>query len=69
MDEYLKSMKEYSPNSTKATGLGLVEETIEVVNTIPEQTTLTEEKEQSMEETPHYMAPRRIEVKRYLLKK
>ena len=66
MDEYLKSMENYSP-LTAGTGKLLDETKIIEFGGTPQTTTVDEETE--ADELPKYMAPRTIEVRRFTLKK
>lgn len=66
MDEYLKSMENYSP---LAAGTGkLLDETKIIEFVGAPQTTIVDE-ETVPDELPKYMAPKTIEVRRFTLKK
>ena len=66
MDEYLKSMANYSP-VTAGTGKSLDE--IKRIEFEGAPGTTTVEEEAASAELPKYMAPKTIEVRRYRLKK
>ena len=66
MDEYLKSMENYSPLAA-GTGKSLDETKIIEFGGVPQTTTVDEEI--VPDELPKYMAPRTIEVRRFTLKK
>lgn len=66
MDEYLKSMENYSPVNA-GTGKSIDEIKIIEFDSAPQSTTVDEEA--VLDELPKYMAPRTIEVRRYKLKK
>lgn len=66
MNDYLKSMKDYSPVSP-ATGKSLDERKILEFEGVSHTTSSDEEEKH--EDVPNYMAPRTIEIKRYRLKK
>ena len=65
MDEYLKSMANYSP-VTAGTGKSLDEFKVIEFEGAPETTAV---EEAASAELPRYMAPKTIEVRRYRLKK
>lgn len=65
-DGYMASMENYSPNAS-GTGAQVLEMKIIEVNGAPKTTSFSEEVETM--ETPKYMAPKTIEVRRYTLKK
>lgn len=67
MDEYLKAMENYSPNSSPATGKSLDESKIIEFGGVSQ--TVTSVEEEKHEDVSYYMTPRTIEVKRYRLKK
>ena len=66
MDEYLKSMENYSPLAA-GTGKSLDETKIIQFGGAPNATAL--EEEAASDELPKYMAPKTIEVRRFTLKK
>jgi len=67
MDDYLKSIGNYSPHSA-GTGKSLDETSIIEFDGTPDKTTTVED-DISQDDLPKYLAPRTIEVKRYKLKK
>jgi len=66
MDEYLKSMENYSPLAV-GTGKSLDETKIIEFSGAPQTTTA--EEETAPDELAKYMAPRTIEVRRFTLNK
>lgn len=66
MNEYLKTMENYTPLSA-GTGKSLDETKIIEFGGAPQTTTANEEA--VPDELPKYMAPKTIEVRRYTLKK
>ena len=65
MDEYLKSMENYTP-TTVGTGEIMGEAEIIEISMTPQTTAIVEEK---LSDDAPYMAPKTVEVKRYTLKK
>lgn len=70
MDEYLKNMKDFSPDGVDATGARMQVKPITIVESLPQQTAVEDDKSLGQEVAiPKYLAPKKIEVKRYVLKK
>ena len=65
MDDYLKTMEDYSPISS-ATGKMMGEKEIIELKGVPQTTSI---KEDSLPDDSPYMAPKTIRVNRYTLKK
>ena len=70
MDEYLKNMRDFTPEGVNATGTLMQVKPITVMESIPQQTAVTDDLTMDQEVSiPKYLAPKKIEVKRYILKK
>lgn len=70
MDEYLKSMKDYNPEGINKTGAMMQIKPITIIDSLPQKTAVSDDKTIEQEVSlPKYLAPRKIEVKRYILKK
>lgn len=70
MDEYLKQMGNFSPVNTASTGQMLTETKVIELGGAPSVTDIVESENKAGDnETPTYMAPKAIEVKRYTLRK
>lgn len=68
MDDYFNSMENYFPiNDTETTGNSMGENEIVTLSNIPNSTALTDD--YSTDSIPTYTASRKIEVRRYILKK
>ena len=63
-------MEDYSPEKIEATKAIMQEKTIKVIDAFPQETSVIGDQPATEEITlPKYLAPRKIEVKRYILKK
>lgn len=69
MDEYLKNMKEFTPEAIDATGVRLKVKPITVVESLPQETAVKDTPIDQGVFIPKYLVPKKIEVKRYILKK
>lgn len=66
MDEYLKSMENYSP---LAAGTGKLLDETKIIEFVGAPHTTIVDEETVPDELPKYMAPKTVEVRRFTLKK
>lgn len=70
MSEYKSSMKNYPLEAITITGPTTQEQTVTIIDSLPEQTAVSDDQSlKTKDPIPKYMAPKTIEVKRYILKK
>lgn len=70
MNEYLNLMQNFDPDNIEATGAVMQEKSVKVVDSLPQQTAISDDQTLEHEAfVPKYMAPQKIEVKRYVLRK
>ncbi len=66
----MKNMKEFNPDNMDVTSTHMLEKTITVIDKLPQYTAVSDDQLlEFQEDIPTCMTPKKITVKRYVLKK